>query len=166
MNAYALSEAQGYLAEAKRLTGFDIPVTMEFNNRLVARFGDASKSGHIRLSPKIWAVASAADRRQVVIHEYCHIVDWMQYRHWGHGWSWQSLMRRCGLRPDRCHQIVCPELQERRAANSGGEVTCGCRVITLSKIRYTKLVKGTAQYCCTKCNRPVKPLTASQNMIQ
>ena len=153
-DTYFLNEAKVYVEDARRMTGVDITTKLEFNDRLLATFGDANKSTNtIRISTKIWRTATQAQRREVVMHEYCHLADWVKYRGWGHGRGWRHLMRTCGLEPKVYHTITCPELQERRSRQVKFEASCGCRKHQISKQRYNKMLLGTMNYRCVYCKQ-------------
>lgn len=62
----------------------------------------------IKVSEKVWSKLTTEQRRLVIIHEMCHIVDWYFQNKYhaatdGHGPSWVRYMEMCGIEnPQPC----------------------------------------------------------------
>ena len=135
---------------------------VEFNNRFTRRMGDASaRKNHewrptlqIRLSRPLWARASEEERRETVIHEACHIIDYIiNGEMCGHGRLWKRLMWKCGIRAERCHEVDRSGLARKRAKVAA---SCMCGAISeIGAIRAKKIREQNAVYRCRKCSTPV-----------
>ncbi len=134
------------------------PIHVEFNSRFTRRMGDANVVygiGIIRLSRKLWDRASEEQKREVIIHEACHVIQRVRDMERGcrssaHGEHWKSLMRKCGVRPNRCHTV------DRTGLVKTYPVRCSCGVNSVGKTVYRRLREGT-QYRCCKCNDKIEP---------
>lgn len=135
----------------------DDEITVQWSNRFTAKMGLANcPEMRIVLSKPLWPLASEADRRETVIHEVCHLVDWISNpRARSHGPSWQALMRRCGLEPRRCHDVPIPEEFRRKVERVSAR--CACRTVEISKQRVARMRKGRI-YTCMLCRTPLRVL--------
>lgn len=53
--------------------------------------------------------------KQTVAHEVAHLVDYLQYKGWGHKRSWKMIMQHVfGLSPDRCHSYDTSEVKKKK----------------------------------------------------
>lgn len=70
---------------------------------------------------------------QVVPHEVCHIVAFLiyGYREHGHGIYWKALMRECGCKPDRCHNMNIANVKKNHVQKF--IYRCDCRTFDVSK---------------------------------
>jgi predicted SprT family Zn-dependent metalloprotease len=147
-------------------------VTIIWRPRFTARMGDACWAptmykyekmptpGVIRFSVPLWDRATEDERYQCVVHEVCHIVqyreaelnDTLWLRRRGrrkvqpHGREWKALMRKCGLKPERCHNVNTDGVSRKTEATY-----CNCsepHLVTPQKLR--KIQRG-AKYYCKKC---------------
>lgn len=98
---------------------------------------------HIRLSKKLWPIASIDERRQCIFHEVCHLVTFYNgdLRH-GHHDEWQRLMLKCGYSTTECHHVGMRRSQ------------CGCSESYVSEEVFNNLLSG-RHYICTKCRQYV-----------
>lgn len=92
---------------------------VKWSDRYQTKFGTAlyhptHNSALIQISRKVWDRTTEFERKEVVFHEVCHIVDYYFKNHkgsvlWpssgGHGFYWQQLMVRIGLEAKRCHKV-------------------------------------------------------------
>jgi len=131
---------------------------ISFNNRFTRRMGDASfTKGRIRFSGPLWPHATPEDRRETIVHEFCHIADryFGNKTRRGHGPSWKRLMRQCGYAGDRCHTVNPPGM--RRKNRGTKEYTCGCpgKTLSLGKKRATRQASaamyGRVAFRCRQC---------------
>lgn len=133
-------------------------LTILFENRFTARMGDAlvnKRSGlmQVRFSIPLWAVANEEQRKEVVFHEICHIVDNLDpYTDGGHGRCWVNLMRKCGYEGNRLSDVKRPKEMARLSETF--KAKCGCRVMDITKNRVTKMKNGN-QYKCLNCNQRI-----------
>lgn len=130
-------------------------IRISFNNKFHARMGDASYLRRaIRFSAPLWPRATNQQRRQVIIHEACHVVADYKYMmgqtqdRTSHGPCWQDCMIMCGVEPDRCHEVSTEGLRERISAR------CACMEHKFTKNRVTKMLRGIV-YTCTQCKGPI-----------
>lgn len=122
----------------------------------VAELNLRTQEASIRLSSKLFALATIEQQRETIIHEACHIVvfltkPWTIETEGPHGISWQSCMRSCGYsNPERCHNIK--RTEDMRSPNRRVTAYCGCGSVNITLNRYTRMQKG-ASYICLRCNR-------------
>ena len=127
-------------------------IGIEWNTRFTSRGGDANYSKkRIRLAVKLWPHFSDDERLNTAIHEACHIVVRHQHpygkRPSHHGYEWKSLMRRCGVEPDRCHTLDTIQLGLRKAPE---KFYVGCACIghrRVGKTVYRRIKQGTKYHC-------------------
>jgi len=140
-------------------------VMVGFNSRFTRRMGDASAKKNydwrptleIRLSLPLWPRATEEERRETVIHEACHIIDYViNGKMCGHGRPWKRLMEMCGLRAERksmrCHSVDRTGLSRRRARVAA---TCMCGVVSEIGPIQAKKIRGGSVYRCRRCKTPV-----------
>lgn len=155
INAW-MAEAFGLMG-APELIG-TIPWNM--NKRMMRARGRASCTWNNGLATNIYMefsvslmkLSDEAGRRQCVFHECAHVVDYHRgtYKQGkSHGPSWQSLMIRAGLEPDRCHKV---EPLKRRKMKKF-KATCSCKEWSLSGQKRRKIKLGLASYSCKTCGQ-------------
>jgi predicted SprT family Zn-dependent metalloprotease len=91
----------------------EVRITSEFNGRFSRRLGDACYRRHLlrgecRYSRPLWPFADAAERRETVIHEVCHVLAFHIFNGQGikaHGAEWKLVMRLAGANGARCHYV-------------------------------------------------------------
>ena len=141
--------------------GIPSNITIRFNRRFTRRLGDANgKLMRIRFSTPLWARATVEERRQVVIHEVCHIATFLKLGTMGgHGYVWKLHMRLCGVTPDRCHEVNREGLA--RTNQGSRQVTCACpgKVMTIGATRVRRLLNNANKYSCRRCRTLVKLVT-------
>ncbi len=141
----------------------ELRVYLEFNNRFTRRMGSAKwtgpKSGRVRLSAPLWPRASETERRETVIHEACHVVQFHIYpRGKGHGAEWKHLMRLCGVKPERCHHVDRTGIAKKQRRV---EAACDCGTIKDISIRKAKQIEFFAEmgsdagYICGQCRSDI-----------
>ena len=132
-------------------------IDISFNSRFTSRMGDAStKYMRIRVSKPLWPIASPVQRRAIVIHEACHIIaDRTFGRRCGHGSRWKKVMRMCGERPLRCHDVDTSSLKRRRARYKVVGCSCG-HVDSVSFVKASRIRKGVSEYICKKCDNKLQ----------
>lgn len=94
--------------------------------------------------------ATEQEQYQTVVHEACHIIDYINDGGRMHGKSWKKLMVRCGLEPTRCHNVDRTGLKR--------VVPCKCKCDTWTEIgqtRASRIRRGT-KYRCQKCKSYIK----------
>ena len=154
-----LIQVERLVEETKRKLGLFQYIEVEFR-KFRSRGGDASviPSPKVRFSSILWPLATDEQRRQIVVHEVCHIKVMLEdlvrgHRIEGpHGPSWAAAMRSCGEKPDTRHKIQGPPLK------TFGVFTCGCenRTHSLTKHRWGKVIKG-CRYICSGCKKNLVP---------
>ena len=163
-------EVMDTLQETFRILGcseLSIDTPVEWNNRFTHVLGKAWLHGAVRdnvwhaysdtpfrieFSAKLWPYMTKKQRREVVIHEACHIVDAYRgtfVRSRPHGLSWRGLMLEVGVSPERTTKITnLPKSFSRKVTRIVKYCGCGEHVIT--KHRATKMTKG-VRYRCRIC---------------
>ena len=143
-------------------------ITVEWNNRFTRKMGDANwKLNRVRFSVPLWPRASEDERRTTVIHEVCHLVANYKYklfekrgRRNPHGQEWKHLMKLCGIRPERCHNVDRTGLK-RHNTRTKYKVYCECREWLVGPVRMKRMNSGARFYQGPHCHAPVtsrKPL--------
>jgi predicted SprT family Zn-dependent metalloprotease len=127
-------------------------IKISFSNRMTSRAGMAYYFGNktsdkyeIRLSAPLFMRATEAQREDIIIHEYCHILDKFLYVSMrGHQYYWQNLMVKLGFKPSRCHYIDNSDISQQKY-----KTKCkGCgNEMRFSKIVYRRLSQGQRYYC-------------------
>ncbi len=78
-------------------------ITYSFNNSMRIRGRAFPCSNRIEFNPKLWAKLSLQEKRNLVVHEACHLTarllygDWLTSEYKGHGVGWRECMRKCGM---------------------------------------------------------------------
>lgn len=123
---------------------------------------DVTYSFSIKLSSQIFETASEREQVETVIHETCHLID--RYNHYvinrrtdkppgSHGPKWKSLMRQCGLKPKRCHNLPV----KRNSPVRRYETLCKCRAHHITGQRLSKIIKRERSYVCNHCSAHIIP---------
>lgn len=145
---------------AMQTLGHDFDVEIGFNYRYTRVLGRAvfplNGKPKIILAAKIWARASQKERRETVIHETCHLIAYHEAkgkRIRPHGDEWKALMWRCGVKPNRTHDVDVTGLSKRKTI----QATCDCPAPHyLTKRKANRILEGTLQCRCTRCKTLVE----------
>jgi len=94
---------------------------------------------------------------QTVPHETAHFVTWIRFGHQYtaggkriiHGTDWKNMMSFFEVRVKRCHSYNTANSTVRKMKRF--TYKCGCMSHELTTIRHNKVVRGTANYSCSKC---------------
>lgn len=100
----------------------------------------------IQLNPHL--LQDEKNLRQTLMHELCHIADFVLYGKLGHGPTWKHCMRLTGRQPNRCHQYDTSSLKRRHKRHPA---KCNCRTYELTGVRVRKIQAG-ARYLCRSCS--------------
>lgn len=112
-------------------------------------------SGKIRYNLTALTVEGGWDHllNQTVPHEVAHMVQYNCSRfptsrqvNTPHGAYWQSVMRKFGVRPDRCHDLPLPAARKRKTYLA----KCPCKQHEISSVIANKMLKG-HKYRCNRC---------------
>lgn len=155
-----LNWAAGQLetGDQKYLVGLASSIFVRWNHRFTSVSACATPGKlKIELSAKIWPHLDPLKRREVVVHEACHIFSYWKYVDRPievHGVEWSGMMGECGY-PDASWTLIVPDSVKRK------EYTVYCRCgehrVTPQLVsrmrRYAVLQKG---YFCPFCNFPVR----------
>lgn len=140
-------------------------ISWKFNSRLTTTLGHATYSykeetGEVSLCYKLWGRASYEDRRNVIIHEVCHILVFRKYGYHEsdkHGPKWKAMMRLCGGDPARCHSV---DTKGVRRKVKRYHVECRCTRHNVSQNLVTRMRKGQHRKC-KRCGYRLDIETAS-----
>lgn len=134
-------------------------VIIKFSKRMTLAMGRArvhDVGGHdeysIKLSYPLWPRASATERKNTIIHEACHLIDYRKHERMNHGRNWKHLMCLCGETPSRCHHVDTTGLKRLRKRH---EFTCGCGPYRFTGPTKAKRIKQGSLYVCKACNQDV-----------
>jgi len=88
--------------------------------------------------------------KQTIPHEVAHIAC-MQFwptENVAHGYKWQRMMVRIGLKPDRCHQYETKKARQTKKYR----YTCGCSSpLMMGATRHRRMQNGESFYRCSIC---------------
>ena len=128
------------------------------------RLGDARlcHNGHvakIRLSDFHWNELSDEEKKELVVHEVCHIVDKKKNPRKirkPHGKAWKKYMKNCGYINAKATKKIYSENLRPKTTNLL-PVDCGCKEQRfMGPIRFKRLKKGTNVYICSFCKQEAK----------
>jgi SprT protein len=134
-------------------------ISFGFNGRLSVCAGRAwGPYKSIELSCKCWDVSSEEERKNTVVHELCHIIDYQvngpeahANAKVSHGPNWQAMMESCGMKAERFHSLP---VQRRRQTKY--LYSCGCTMHAVSKTRHNRIQEGSKSYHCKLCGQTIK----------
>jgi SprT protein len=141
--------------------GLSNKIEIRFNDRFTRCAGKAIYNRRfcayrVEFSTKLFERTSVEDRENTVIHEVAHIIAWIKYgfRVKPHGYEWQSIHRKLGREPSRCHSIDRSDLRRSVAKIQCG---CNCRNFQISKTLYTRRMNKYGSIgMCRKCKMKVE----------
>jgi len=142
---------------ANGLLPIHLPFKWEFSDKTPSgALGWATYSERkISLNTEYWRGLSTERRRQLVMHEACHLISFHLYgvEGKGHRRKWRDCMRNCGLVPDRCEAV---QFATKKKPNEG---RCNCRSWFFSNIILKRMMCGSNRRC-PKCKEQIKVLTS------
>lgn len=144
-----------WATEALKALGYsDFPLDIGWGARFTASMGQAHcKENRVRFSVPLWPIATDDERRHTAMHEVCHIIvhheSQKAIRVKPHGDEWKRAMRRCGLEPERNHNVG--GITHKRTQRSV-EANCGCGKHMITKRRLKKMQEGIL-FTCRRCRQ-------------
>lgn len=137
------------MAHTFRCLGVDpYPVKVRWSTRMTKAAGMAwPRRPEIAFSSRLWPRATEEQRRQIIIHETCHIIVG---RNFGrnrdpHGSMWHTAMLRCGVRPDVYHNISVAGIA------AGAYVQCKCNREWTSRRLVQRIFNFPGLIRCRRC---------------
>ena len=121
------------IAEVEKRTGWKLPnieIRYDLKSRRLAgeaiyNYGDRSRL-IMRLNPIMWNYNKQHYIYDTVVHEWSHLVDvYFNGKSSHHGSNWQSIMRKAGVTPTRCHNMEIPK-EVRVGRSAPPTTTCTC----------------------------------------
>jgi predicted SprT family Zn-dependent metalloprotease len=111
------------------------------------------KFNTIVISSQLWERASTLDRRQLIIHETCHIISHYKFGEniEGHGKEWKQCMVKSGLKPDRFHHVNRDGLKRVYVKY---EIECNCSKVWIGHGKAAQVRKNILW--CSVCKGQVK----------
>lgn len=97
--------------------GYEKKITWTWERRLTATLGYATGATEIKFSAALWLSLTDDKRRNVIVHEVCHLFVEKLYGHGkdteqgkvtGHGKHWKDLMAKCKEPADRLIKCEIP----------------------------------------------------------
>jgi len=84
---------------------------------------------------------------RTVPHEIAHLIARTVYGMWikSHGVEWQSVMRKFGIEPKRCHSYDLTGIKKGRSRPY--VYTCGCREYNITSLLHNRMQKGSHRKC-------------------
>lgn len=127
-------------------------ITFVFGERQTRSAGLAwYATKRISFSSPLWERMTEEEKKQIAIHETCHIISYEKYGNEGkgHGQQWQQCMKKAQVRPLRCHTIDRTGLRTRQIKYA---VTCACTTAWVSRYRAEQCKESllTCKRCKTK----------------
>lgn len=133
-------------------------LNIKFNDRLLTCLGEANFSTKsITLSSQMWRRAGDSERKEVIIHEICHLAAdyYLGVSEKPHGKGWSFLMGKFGFVDAKtCHRVL-PVNRHR--------VICGCGISTKTNSFLRRSSKG-EEDACKKCFQVVKLLARAPTL--
>ena len=133
-------QSNGVVALSKKI-GF------RFRKQFTRILGQAfAQSKLIEFSSPLWARASESERKQVIIHEACHIIAYYKYGFdiKPHGSEWKRCMVESGVAPLRCHNVDRKGLKKQYVKY---QVECECVAVWIGHVK-AKQVRDGLLSCC------------------
>ena len=92
--------------------------------------------------------------KQTLGHEYAHLIKDCLFGGTAHGREWKNVMRKLGLRPDRCHNYDTTNSSTKKQRR--WKYTCGCidRPHMISTTIHNRIRRG-RKYRCQRCSKPI-----------
>ena len=155
-------QAKQIIAECNRIASEKIgrvisDINIQASNRMTRTYGYATiKSNRymIKLNAKAFAKnANTNDFRILVIHEYCHLLEYEVYGTWSHGSNWKALMRMFGLVGEHAKSTLAltdAEYAEPQRKTIRYIHACSCANHAVGGKVHNKIMGG-ATYKCCKC---------------
>ena len=131
-------------------------IDWSYSNRLTRRAGSADmQSKYIKLSAKLFSIATKEKQREVILHEVAHLAHaftndttWHLEEH--HGKEWQEFALLVGI-PVSTECVI----EKSDSITKHQEAFCDCSVHHITMNRRTRMVNG-ARYKCTLCNTELR----------
>ncbi len=107
----------------------------------------------IRLNPILFGENPQAYLNEVIPHEVAHLIVFKLFGNVKpHGEEWRSVMREVfGLIPKTTHNFVVDSVR-----GQSFEYRCTCQTHYLTIRRHNKVLKGVANYRCTRCQHELQ----------
>lgn len=129
-------------------------IVFRFRKRFTRILGQAfAQRKLLEFSAPLWARASESERKQVVIHEACHIIAYFKYGYdiKPHGREWKMCMEEAGAMPLRCHSVNRNGLKRQYVKY---EVSCECVTVWIGHVRAAQVREG--KLACKRCKVKLK----------
>jgi len=145
------------------LESFVPRISVVWNSRFLSVCGRASPGiNKIELSSKLWNFFDNVHKREVLIHEVCHLFDFEKYPRSvkvnAHGDTWKEFMRKCGF--DSARSIIPLPC---KVPGILYYVFCRCGEHRLTPQAFGRIKSGKILYC-PKCGADVKPVPYEENI--
>lgn len=133
-------------------------IGFDFNSALTVTMGRAytffrTNSGHLEFSPKVWAKATAQQRKENVVHEVAHVLtNLLTKRSNGHNHRWRHIMNLLGQPPNRTH--VVPVQRRSKPKRPRYFPPCACTGASIADTTRTRWIrKGINAGKCNNCGK-------------
>lgn len=124
------------------------------SNKFTRTMGRANSKFEIILCGKAYEGHHESNAfRNTVIHEFCHLYDYLLYGRFGHSSTWEKLMADCGEKANRyMTKEKIDEIGYVKPVRKTKTYTyyCRCQSFELSQKRHSNAQKG-MKYRCNKC---------------
>lgn len=148
-----------FTCKANNISEIYETISFKFNKRFTKRLGDANPNNRvIRFSYPLWERASLEERKEVVVHETCHIIATTKAWHSKsyisdpHGIEWQTAMKRAGYEnPSKFHTIDRKDLKKNYLTHY---IQCACVKRRVTSEMFDVILEQ--EWACSKCGETYK----------
>jgi len=143
-----------FACQANGVSSLSAKISYRFRKQFTRILGQAfAQKKLIEFSTPLWARADEEQRRQVVIHEACHIIAYHKYGYGikAHGREWKKCMVEAGVPPLRCHDVNRYGLKKQYVKYA---VQCARTSVWVGHVRAAKVRAN--KLFCKRCKKKLK----------
>ena len=143
-----------FACQANGVSAFSSKIIHRFRKNFTRILGQALATRNlIEISQPLWERASEEQRKQVVVHEACHLIAHCKHGNEikPHGPEWKKCMVAAGASPLRCHNVNRDGLKRQYVKYA---VQCACTSVWVGHVKAAKVRAN--KFSCKRCKNKVK----------